>query len=754
MGNDEALRRDRGSLEVFERLGPRAAADLASKVEWIDVEEGQTLFRQGDAADAMYVVAEGSLLARREEPGCAPAVVGKMGPGDLVGEIALLMGGTRSATVTAGRRSRLARLATKDVAALLARDPEVRGGLLDIARRRLRRSQWLRILSAYFGEIDPAKYEFVVSRFEWVHLDRGKTLFSRGDKAGEMYFLVHGLLEAVPEYAEGKPGAGVPVYRGEIVGEMAVLAGDRRAATVRAVRDSDLVRLSKADFETIHKAYPEFGLTILGLLAERLRERGRVSRRRNAVNIALLPADPGVPLTDFARRLQAAMSLADRVAWLSGSKLAGEFPGMPGIAEAEDADPHGLGLLAWLEDLESSCDYVLYEADAGTTPWTRRCLRQADRVLIVARAAGDSAPGPVEREWLLEGAGFSAAPQTLVLLHPEGTVLPSGTRAWLEPRRLSGHQHLRWDRDADFGRLARVLSGRSVGLVLGGGGARGMAHLGVLRALEERGIPVDLVCGTSIGSIVGGAAAMGMSADELEIMCRETFQERNPFSDVTLPMVSLLRSRKIDRAARGAYGEARIEDLWLSYFCVSSNLGGCDEKVHTDGPLWAAARTSSSLPGIMVPVVHDGAVHVDGGVMNNLPGDLMRRRAGLVVTVDVDSRENMGAAFAEFPSPWKIFWSRILPWRKTLRVPSISEIMMAAIMTGSRRGADAVKADADLSLEPPVRGIGILDFKAIGETARAAHDYTLDVLDRLPGDSPFRAFTDSGPAGGGGACPA
>ncbi len=740
MDKDEAFRRNREFLQAFSGLGPQAVADMARTVEWIDVEEGRTLFRQGDAADAMYLVQEGTLLAYREEPGRAPAAVGRMGAGDLVGEIGLLTGGTRSATVRAAERSRLARLTAADVDILLSRHPHVKRDLLDIARRRLRRSQWLRILSGYFGEIDPAKYGFIESRFEWVHLDRGETLFAGGDEAGEMYFLVHGLLQAVAGDREGRVIGSI--YRGEIVGEMAVLAGGRRTATVRALRDSDLVRLSKDDFEAIHTAYPEFGLTILRILVGRLQERGLAARRRNAVNIALVAADPEVPLAEFARRLHAAMSLSDRVALLTGRTLADELPGSPGIAQVEEDDPLDLGLLAWLEDLEASRDFVLYEADAGATPWTRRCLRQADQVLIVARAERDPVPGPLETEWLRPGARFSAVPQTLVLLHPEGTTLPSGTQAWLAARRLAGQQHVRRDRDADFARLGRILSRRSVGLVLGGGGARGMAHIGVLRALEARGIPVDMVGGTSIGAIVGGAVAMGLNADELEIVCRETFQKHNPFSDVTLPLVSLLRSRKIDRAALQAYGEARIEDLWLSYFCVSSNLGGCDEKVHADGPLRTAARTSSSLPGIMVPVVHDGAVHVDGGVMNNLPGDIMRRRAGLVITVDVDSRENMSAAFAEFPAPWKIFWSRILPWKKAIRVPNISEIMMATIMTGSRKGADAVKSDADLSLEPPVRGIGILDFKAFDETVRAAYDYTLEMIDGLPPGSPLRPVTD------------
>jgi predicted acylesterase/phospholipase RssA len=148
----------------------------------------------------------------------------------------------------------------------------------------------------------------------------------------------------------------------------------------------------------------------------------------------------------------------------------------------------------------------------------------------------------------------------------------------------------------------------------------------------------------------------------------------------------------------------------------------------------------------MVPVIHDGVVHVDGGVMNNLPGDIMRRQAGIVITVDVDSRENMSPEFAEFPSPSKIFWSRILPWKKRIRTPNVAEIMMATIMTGCRKNADIVKEDADLSLEPPVQGVGILDFKTFEKTAQEAYEYTKKMIDALPPDSPLRGFIDPDPA--------
>jgi predicted acylesterase/phospholipase RssA/CRP-like cAMP-binding protein len=743
-----------GFFKIFQGLDRQTIDRLSSAIIEKDLDEGQILFRQGDAADALYLVESGRLQAALEKPGCPPIVVGAIGPGALVGEIAILMGGRRNATVTAAEKTRLIRLPADEVHRLLSGYPALKRSILDTVRQRLRRNEWLKILSAYFGEIDKAKYELIESRFTWVHLNPGQALFHDGDPADGLYFLIHGFLRVIDHDENGEAKAIGAVYRGEIVGEMAVLSGERRMASVVAVRDSDLVRLSEADFEEVNKSYPAISLTILRILVDRLRARGRASRRRRgAVNLALVPAGPDVPLAEFARRLQESLSAADRVVRLDAGALATEFAAAEDLIRAADDDPLHLGLTAWLEELETRHDFVLYQADAALTPWTLRCLKQADQILLVARAGDDPAVGPLEQESLPGDAGLAAPARTLVLIHPGGEKLPTGTAAWLQGRRLADHLHVRWDRSADVARLARILSGRSVGLVLGGGGARGMAHLGVLRALEERGIPVDMVGGTSIGAIVGAAIAMGLDSKELTQLCRETFQKKNPFNDYAIPIVSLLRSRKIDKAARQAYGEAAIEDLWLSFFCISSNLGSCGLRVHTRGPVWSAARTSSSLPGVMVPVIHDGFVHVDGGVMNNLPGDIMRRRAGMVIVVDVDSRENMSPGFDAFPSTSKIFWSRVLPWKKRIRTPNVAEIMMATIMTGCRQSADAVKADADLSLEPPVRGIGILDFKKIEETAQAAYDYTQGMIDQLPVDSPLRRFLGWKPAGGDG-CPA
>ena len=728
------------TLKAFENLGRTALEEIAGSVEWIELAKGSTLFRQGDSADAMYMVREGMLHAFVEDDRCGSTLVGEMGPGSPVGEIALLMGGRRSATVVAAERTSLARLGTAEAEALIARNPEMRRDILELVRRRLRRTQWLKILPAYFGAIDAEKYGLIEPRLEWVHLPRGAMLFAAGEEADSLYFLVHGLLHVIAQdgsVAEKTLGA---IFRGEVVGEMAILPDEKRTATVRAVRDCDLVRLTKAGFDEVNKVHPGITMAILTTIVNRLRERSRTPRRNIAVTIAVVPAGPHVPLAEFARRLQAALCCMDRAALLSSEAVAAQFVSTPGIAQVEGSDPRNLGLLAWMEELETHNDFVIYQADLEPTAWTQRCIRQADQVLIVGRAQDDPQPGRIETELLREDTGITAAAQTLVLIHEDDEAVPTGTRHWREARRLSCHQHLRWGTPGGFRRLARILSGRSVGVVLGGGGARGMAHLGVLRALEERGIPVDMIGGASIGSIVGGAYAMGMGLEFLRKLCKDNFQKKNPFNDYTFPIVSMLRSRKIDQAARDAFGDVRIEDLWLSYFCVSCNLASCDVRVHDSGPLWEAARTSSSLPGIMVPVLHGGAVHVDGGVMNNLPGDIMRRRAGVVITVDVDSRENMRIDLPAFPSQWRVLHSRLQRGDKVSPLPTVADIMMATIMTGSRRNADAAKADADLSLEPPVRGIGILDFKSLEKTAEEGYRYTRAVLDGLPADSSLRRY--------------
>ncbi len=245
-----------------------------------------------------------------------------------------------------------------------------------------------------------------------------------------------------------------------------------------------------------------------------------------------------------------------------------------------------------------------------------------------------------------------------------------------------------------------------------------------------------MIGGSSMGSIIAGVCALGWDHSRMIGVIKGVFQQ-SLFKEFTLPLISLLKSRKVDKLLRSICGDVLIEDLWTSYFCTSSNLYTCKLKVHREGPLWRAIRTSCSLPGIMVPIPHDGEVHIDGGVLNNLPCDVMKQDAGFVIAVDVDTYSAMSVDFQEFPSPWRILWNRIRRRKQASRTPNIFDILLSAFRASNRIHVNKVKPEADLCIEPPVVGVGLLDFARMESLLQIGYDCAVKTLASLPEDSPL-----------------
>jgi predicted acylesterase/phospholipase RssA/CRP-like cAMP-binding protein len=616
----------------------------------------------------------------------------------------------------------LAQLPAQGVERVLAADPRGVAALVERVGDSERSVQLALHLARLFPGLDGEALQALGAGVDWVALRGGDWLFREGEPGDAAWLLITGRLRAVQERDGGERTLN-EIAAGETVGEMALLSDAVRSASVYAVRDSQLAKLSGKAFDELTSRHPAALRRIAGFVVDRLRRHGGPARvPRSGIALAVVAARAEVDLDAFAGRLAAALGALGSVQHVTRSRVDAVL-GRRGIADASDADPAGMRLVRWLNERDAGSDFVLYQGDPAWSPWTERVARHADRVVVVARASDGPGLGAIEQELEALWRGVRGADPQLALLHAaDGS--PSGTRAWLAQRRASQHYHVR-DGDArDFARLARSLTGRGIGLVLGGGGARGFAHLGVLQALEETGVPIDWVGGTSIGSIIAALPALGLDAAASRQVCRRYISS---LFDPTLPVVSLLAGRRIGRRVAEAMGGGDIEDLWLPYFCVATNLSRAEALVQRSGPLFRAVRSSISLPGILPPVTRGGEVFVDGGLLNNLPIDVMQSLSGggpviaVDVSPDVDLKSHI--ELESDLSGWRALWQSVRPYGKRLDLPYISSVLMRSALVGSivgdreRRAAET----ASLYLKLPVSDWGLLEFERLDAIAERGY---------------------------------
>jgi predicted acylesterase/phospholipase RssA len=273
-------------------------------------------------------------------------------------------------------------------------------------------------------------------------------------------------------------------------------------------------------------------------------------------------------------------------------------------------------------------------------------------------------------------------------------------------------------------------------LVLSGGAARGFAHVGVWRALREAGVHIDAVGGTSMGSVVAASLALGYDPQSFVDVCKGLFDKYRPFKEYTLPVFSILRSRRLDQMLRLQWGEIEIEDLWINYFCVSANLTAAEAKIHTRGSLFKAVRSSIAIPGITLPVIDGDDLFVDGGLVNSMPGDVMKEICrGRIITVDTTpSRDvEIDKGCTEFPSPWSALLSRFNPFHKPKKMPNILQIMARATMINSIQRRNDVREEVDYYLRPPVERFGMLEFESIDAIVETGYRYAREKINEFGG---------------------
>ena len=637
---------------------------------------------------------------------------------------------------------------------------------------------------------------------EWVQVNASQVIHHQGDESDAIYIVLNGRLRAILEKDDGTMHVVGEYGQGESVGELEVMTESARPATLHAIRDTELAKFPKSLFNSLALEHPGITIKISKIIAQRMRaliedplyEQGKdktsaatsknVTSTLNLRTVAVLPVTAGVPVVEFGNRLMSALT---QIGVVNGLTSLNQAAILNHLGRHAFSRMGKLKLSQYLADLEERYGMLLYIADTNVnSPWTQTCISQADCILLVGLAEGSPNMGEYER--FLLGMKTTARKE-LVLLHVERYSHPGLTRKWLRNRMWinGGHHHIQMafrthaepvhpqlkrfgtalkqrvqvlqaeiqkytsrrirqtplysaetPFKGDFHRLARRLCGKSVGLVLGGGGARGISQVGVIRALEEAGIPIDIIGGTSIGAFIG--ALYARDADVVPMYGRaKKFAGRMGSMwrfalDLTYPSASYTTGHEFNRGIFKTFGNSQIEDFWLEFYCNTTNISKSRSEIHNSGYVWRYVRASMSLAGLLPPLCDEGSMLLDGGYVDNLTVAHMKSLgADVVFAIDVGSLDdNLPQAFGDSLSGFWALMNRWNPFSPYPNPPTLSEIQARLAYVSSVDALERAKATPGcLYMRPPIDAYGTLDFAKFDEIYQVGYAYGKEFLRKL-----------------------
>ena len=634
---------------------------------------------------------------------------------------------------------------------------------------------------------------------EWVQINAGDVIHRQGEESDAIYIVLNGRLRAIQDKNEGDMRVVGEYGQGESVGELEVLTESVRPATLHAIRDTEVAKFPKSLFNSLALEHPGITIKISKIIAQRMRsliEDPMFEQRKdtktaamgknvtsllNLRTIAILPVTTGVPVVAFGTRLLGALS---QIGVVNGVTSLNQAAILNHLGRHAFSRMGKLKLSQYLADLEEKYGMLLYVADTNVnTAWTQTCIRQADCILLVGLAEASPSIGEFERFLL---GMKSTARKELVLLHIDRYSPPGLTRKWLNSRPWinGGHHHIQMairtsaepvhtqtrrfgstlkqrvqvlqaeiqkytsrrirqtplysaetPFKGDFHRLARRLCGKSVGLVLGGGGARGISQVGVIRALEEAGIPIDIVGGTSIGAFIG--ALYARDADVVPMYGRaKKFAGRMGSMwrfalDLTYPSASYTTGHEFNRGIFKTFGNSQIEDFWLEFYCNTTNISKSRSEIHNSGYVWRYVRASMSLAGLIPPLCDEGSLLLDGGYVDNLTVAHMKSLgADVVFAIDVGSLDDSTPqTFGDSLSgTWAIF-NRWNPFSSYPNPPTLSEIQARLAYVSSHDALERAKTTPGcLYMRPPIDAYGTLEFARFEEIYEVGYRFGREYL--------------------------
>ncbi|TPP58576.1 Patatin phospholipase domain-containing protein 7 [Fasciola gigantica] len=759
---------------------------LNDHVNLLSAPNGTILSEECEMPKEIFLVVSGEIHAIQSiNNGCGePSTLLICPPGELVGLLGLITGEANVFSLKA---------VTDSVVAVVSRDSF-------FALVRLHPSMLFSAIRLLASRVSPLLHQLDFA-IQWIAIDAGKALYKRGDPANHVYVVLSGRLRRVDIQPNGGRRITGEFSRGDLVGFLEVVSSQSRVQTVLAIRDSEVAQIPALLLHHLKEKVPQVLTRIVKILSDRLLGNLTCSKEMadplglsalgtktpygfgseifpvtgsedvttnnfakitmsNLRTIAILPATSAINAEAFTLELQHSMTPVGSSVRLTSRIIKRRL----GSTALDSVNQYRLN--AWLSHQEDLHRIVFFVCNSSrSSAWNRLCIRQADCVLVLALGNSDpSRPSPMEVTLKSHPTKVAKA---LVLMYPLDTDYPTSrqTAKWLNVRPwISHHYHIRCEprvftprspadlisfysnvfaREkpnplSDFSRLARYLTGEAIALVLGGGGARGCAHAGVLRAFQDAGVPIDLIGGTSMGAFMSALWAEETRFAQFTQRARNFTETLNSIwnrvKDFTYPAVSIFSGKEFNNQLEKVFGERQVEDLWIPSFYVTTDITNCKMRVHTQGSLWRYVRASMSLSGYMPPLCdpYDGSLLLDGGYTNNVPADVMALfGAKTIFAVDVGASVDTDFTnYGDYLSGWSLLYHRFFGSSSSpLRVPNLTEIQSRlAYISCVRQLAKVKESGICHYMRPPIDGYMTLQFSAFDEILTVGYDYAKNLL--------------------------
>lgn len=569
--------------------------------------------------------------------------------------------------------------------------------------------------SGFLTTLSDAQFIEFLRNQKKIKVQAGESLLKAGEKGSAFYILIYGRLGVYSaddlRIAE--------ITSGDIIGELAVLIHSPRSHTVRATRDSVLLEI---DYRAYLYLENNFHQEILFLAKKSLfRMRNNVRHFQpgeHAKTIAIVPASTSNP-KKFDQIFKEHLNHDHKVRLVEESDLRNQFSTSLPLSELDETE-----IIGWMNSHEDENRFVIYVCDGNNSDWTKRAIRSSDRILLVAES-GLSTECNASENYLFSLKDEQTPFIDLVVLFPEGTKNATGVQEWLHLRNVDLCHNVIQNNEAHIQRMVRFVTGKAVGVVLSGGAAKAIGHLGFLKALEEMNITIDYIAGASMGAVIAaGYASYGL---EKSLAINKEFISRYSTTP-TFPIQSLLTGNREEKLFREQWGDALIENLWLHFFCVASDISNDRLKVFQSKEIWKALKASISIPGVFPPVyTPEGEILVDGGILNNLPVDIMRSRlgGGFIIAVNCNvPRKRTSQRFSKFSSTssgWRLLFDYLNPFKKERGGLSIFAVIFKSFFTATLKEQLLQESKADVVIHLTTNHVRMHEYRSYENTINQSY---------------------------------